>query len=391
MGKRIAGLGSVFLLITVGAVLVIMLSHQPRGRVTTAVSQWPTNLMIARAFTDTHTADVVMWDGTTWQTVVPSTALAPITLGGRSYTPHVFSLFPDASATKIAMWIQYCLAVPADDVDECTAGSAIYDTNGSTMTAILPDESVVPVGWVTDGQELLLYNASAGYGSLYAPGADTAVELDIPADDFELSGGQTAIDKASRRALISAYDGDGVVHLDTGNTVWLAGGPAPHMTAWMAFSPDGGRVVSSRVRANGDNRLGAGDLKVHNAATGALFVTITPPAAMDFAPSWYLSSNKLAFLRGNYSDFISNPSGYGPNTEDMGVSVESYDISSGVTTQLQPADKPRQDLIVVGSAPTIAYLAKINGRLKAAAIDENGAEVLLITDTANHTALAWPH
>lgn len=392
MGQRVLWIGGLVvatLLVVLGLSLEGRPSASPRsteGIVTGSIGL-PVGLMVARSYTLTAQVDVVRWDGSAWQTQIPASAIQAITHGSAVLEPvAVLAMYPNSVGTKIALWIMYCSAVQVGETEHCAAFGSVYSVAGQSHSLISTEERTGPIGWI-DSQQLLVYNVDWEFAFKLDTDTNSETELQLPIDVIEYSSGIPAIDSYGSRVLVSTADADGVLTIDSGLAVWFAGGPPSHTSTWMSFSPDDDWAVVSRIRAGAANTMGAGQLKIFSTQSGALLFDVTPSGWMDSSPVWSADSAELLFLRQNADSFAT---AVNPDSLRSFSSVQSYDTSTGTTTQVVPADRPRKGLFVVGSPNVISYIATVGDRNAAFYVaDSSGTEVELSPDGLNHTAVSW--
>lgn len=392
MERRAAVLFTAILSVALTGLLVVFYSSRTNyegASISSGSSGMPVGLMIARAMSNTTEVDVVRWDGSDWQQVVAPSTLAPVVEGVWTFAPHsIIELYPDSTTTHIGLWVMYCTVPRVPDTEDCIPYTFVYDTSTSAATQIEFDDFIAPIGWLDNGVSLLLLDVLGGFGLIYNALTTEISEIGAPIEMDEFASGPYAIHRASRRVLVSGSAGDGVVNVDTGASTWFTAlGVGPHLSSSMSFSPDGTRAVVSRVRSGQDNQLGAGVMNIFDTTSGALLQSITNSDDwMDFAPVWDEVQGRILFLRADARVFDSDPN---PDSISMSTSVQSFDIATGVTTELLPADRARHSLQIANDGVPV-FIGEVSGSgiHTVFMIDAAGIEVPVLVDGLSHTSLS---
>lgn len=366
--------------------LVLSIAVLMRGLDTGNV-QVPLHLAIARQ--DDNGVDVVNWDGSQWEPLVPTDTIVALTSNGHIYTPTIVSILPYIDGSKIALSVSYCADTIAAITESCTGRSFVYFTQSAQLKSLMDShgDPLRPIRWKTD---YVLFVEDPGNGLFeYDTQTETMSQPIIGDTRYSLPASQMGISADNDLIAYSGFSGERVWSRSASQSLSIPGPASDFNTGWLTFSRDASSASAKLavVAAITATLLGGGVLRVVDLApTNAMNATVPSSAdvSFDFDPEW-VTSDLLAFLRGDGDSLDAG-------SKSMPAAVMTYEVSTATVSEILPDNKIRRALIVPHQSDMLVYLVTDTGGTRKAygVATSGGSETLLLNDSTTHTALGFP-
>jgi hypothetical protein len=383
-------------ILAIGALTFLL--NQPPALETGGVDI-PMRLTIARQ-AENGDVDVVGFDGSAWDTLVPTGTIQGETVDGHYYTPTIQVVVPAADFSQVALQTAFC-ADDLTDMGHCFTRAQVYDVSQATLISASTEDisSVSPLTWLQDGR-LLVYDELALQGAIFDPSSATTTLVNLPDFPHTLSWSQHGLSNSDSHLLYSALGQERILTfstdvpaptpLPTPVVTTIPGTPSAYDASWMAFAPSGSEMAIVRIRSTENNDLGAGVLQLFSRPSSVWSepTVVAGPDDLMYSPAWLESGQRLAFLVADATDWRSHLLA----SDELTSTVQVIELSSLSKEAAVSEAAVRRQLIVPDADSVGAFLELDDNTFRTRLVDFTTDETawVLAGDDTEHTAIGAP-